>query len=69
MIGPRRIVLEPREVPLGDVRDMNVLRTLPHRNLPHRNLPTIGAGASSTGSVRPRRACAWSRTPIPGCRR
>ncbi|MGB4135436.1 MAG: pirin family protein [Microbacterium sp.] len=38
MIGPRRLVLEPREVPLGGVRAMNVLRTLPHRNL-----PTIGA--------------------------
>ena len=38
MIGPRRIVLEPREVPLGGVRGMNVLRALPHRNL-----PTIGA--------------------------
>jgi len=38
MIGERRIVLEPREVPLGGVRGMNVLRLLPHRNL-----PTIGA--------------------------
>lgn len=38
MIGPRRITLEPREVPLGGVRGMSVLRTLPHRNL-----PTIGA--------------------------
>lgn len=38
MIGNRRIVLEPREVPLGGVRGMNVLRALPHRNL-----PTIGA--------------------------
>lgn len=38
MIGQRRIVLEPREVPLGGVRGMNVLRALPHRNL-----PTIGA--------------------------
>ncbi len=38
MIGQRRIVLEPREVPLGGVRNMNVLRVLPHRNL-----PTIGA--------------------------
>lgn len=38
MIGERRIVLEPREVPLGGVRGMNVLRVLPHRNL-----PTIGA--------------------------
>jgi len=37
-IGERRIVLEPREVPLGGVRGMNVLRALPHRNL-----PTIGA--------------------------
>ncbi len=37
-IGQRRIVLEPREVPLGGVRGMNVLRALPHRNL-----PTIGA--------------------------
>ena len=31
-------LLEPREVPLGGVRGMNVLRSLPHRNL-----PTIGA--------------------------
>ena len=38
MIGPRRLVLEPRDVPLGGVRNMSVLRTLPHRNL-----PTIGA--------------------------
>ncbi|WP_309066672.1 pirin family protein [Microbacterium sp.] len=38
MIGQRRILLEPREVPLGGVRNMHVLRTLPHRNL-----PTIGA--------------------------
>ncbi len=38
MIGERRIVLEPREVPLGGVRGMDVLRVLPHRNL-----PTIGA--------------------------
>jgi len=38
MIGERRLVLEPREVPLGGVRGMNVLRALPHRNL-----PTIGA--------------------------
>ncbi|MEV4736399.1 MULTISPECIES: pirin family protein [unclassified Microbacterium] len=38
MIGERRLVLEPREVPLGGVRGMNVLRLLPHRNL-----PTIGA--------------------------
>lgn len=38
MIGQRRIVLEPRDVPLGGVRGMNVLRVLPHRNL-----PTIGA--------------------------
>lgn len=38
MIGQRRLVLEPREVPLGGVRGMNVLRALPHRNL-----PTIGA--------------------------
>ncbi|HWS50546.1 MAG TPA: pirin family protein [Microbacterium sp.] len=37
-IGPRRIILEPREVPLGGVRGMSVLRALPHRNL-----PTIGA--------------------------
>ncbi|KJQ53285.1 pirin family protein [Microbacterium sp. SA39] len=38
MIGQRQLVLEPREVPLGGVRGMNVLRALPHRNL-----PTIGA--------------------------
>ena len=38
MIGPHRLVLEPREVPLGGVRGMTVLRALPHRNL-----PTIGA--------------------------
>lgn len=37
-IGERRIILEPREVPLGGVRGMSVLRVLPHRNL-----PTIGA--------------------------
>ena len=37
-IGERRLVLEPREVPLGGVRGMKVLRVLPHRNL-----PTIGA--------------------------
>jgi len=38
MIGARRLILEPREVPLGGVRGMTVLRALPHRNL-----PTIGA--------------------------
>lgn len=38
MIGSRRLTLEPREVPLGGVRNIFVLRTLPHRNL-----PTIGA--------------------------
>ncbi|MBO0980911.1 pirin family protein [Microbacterium sp. SD291] len=38
MIGRHRLVLEPREVPLGGVRGMDVLRVLPHRNL-----PTIGA--------------------------
>lgn len=38
VIGERRLVLEPRDVPLGGVRGMNVLRLLPHRNL-----PTIGA--------------------------
>lgn len=38
MIGEHRLVLEPREVPLGGVRGMSVLRALPHRNL-----PTIGA--------------------------
>ncbi|MBT2484516.1 MULTISPECIES: pirin family protein [unclassified Microbacterium] len=38
MIGARRLLLEPREVPLGGVRGMSVLRALPHRNL-----PTIGA--------------------------
>ncbi len=37
-IGLRRIIIEPREVPLGGVRGMSVLRALPHRNL-----PTIGA--------------------------
>ncbi|HWV50463.1 MAG TPA: pirin family protein [Microbacterium sp.] len=38
MIGRRSIPLEPREVPLGGVRAMNVLRTLPNRDL-----PTVGA--------------------------
>ncbi|WP_194421420.1 pirin family protein [Microbacterium abyssi] len=38
MIGQRSILLEPREVPLGGVRGMNVLRTLPNRDI-----PTIGA--------------------------
>jgi len=38
MIGQRTISLEPREVPLGGARGMNVLRTLPNRDL-----PTIGA--------------------------
>jgi len=38
MIGRRSIPLEPREVPLGGVRAMNVLRTLPHKDL-----PTVGA--------------------------
>lgn len=38
MHGRRSILLEPREVPLGGVRAMNVQRTLPHRDL-----PTIGA--------------------------
>ena len=38
MIGPHTISLEPREVPLGGVRGMSVLRTLPNRDL-----PTVGA--------------------------
>lgn len=38
MIGERAISFEPREVPLGGVRGMNVLRTLPNRDL-----PTVGA--------------------------
>lgn len=38
MIGRRAFLLEPREVPLGGVRGMSVLRTLPNRDL-----PTIGA--------------------------
>jgi len=38
MIGQRTISLEPREVPLGGVRGMSVLRTLPNRDL-----PTVGA--------------------------
>ncbi|KDA05446.1 pirin [Microbacterium sp. CH12i] len=37
-IGQRAISLEPREVPLGGVRGMSVLRTLPNRDL-----PTVGA--------------------------
>ena len=37
-IGQRTISLEPREVPLGGVRAMSVLRTLPNRDL-----PTVGA--------------------------
>jgi len=36
--GPRSILLEAREVPLGGVRAMNVRRTLPHRDV-----PTVGA--------------------------
>lgn len=36
--GPRSILLEAREVPLGGVRAMSVRRTLPHRDV-----PTIGA--------------------------
>lgn len=36
--GPRELVLEPREVPLGGVRAMAV-----HRSLPQRDLPTVGA--------------------------
>ncbi|WP_179435191.1 pirin family protein [Microbacterium pseudoresistens] len=38
MHGPRSILLEPRQVPLGGVRDMDVRRILPSRDL-----PTIGA--------------------------
>ncbi|KQZ11991.1 pirin [Microbacterium sp. Root53] len=36
--GPRELLLEPREVPLGGVRAMAV-----HRSLPQRDLPTVGA--------------------------
>ncbi|WP_153004158.1 pirin family protein, partial [Microbacterium testaceum] len=32
--GPRALVVEAREVPLGGVRGMEVHRTLPHRGLP-----------------------------------
>ena len=38
MIGRRTLLLEPREVPLGGVRGMSVLRTLPNRDI-----PTVGA--------------------------
>ena len=36
--GPRALVVEAREVPLGGVRGMQV-----HRTLPHRSLPMVGA--------------------------
>ncbi|MDU0366585.1 pirin family protein [Microbacterium sp. KSW4-17] len=36
--GPRALVVEAREVPLGGVRGMEV-----HRTLPHRSLPMVGA--------------------------
>ncbi|MBB3157240.1 hypothetical protein FHS07_000924 [Microbacterium proteolyticum] len=36
--GPRALVVEAREVPLGGVRGMEV-----HRTLPHRALPMVGA--------------------------
>ncbi|SIR89846.1 pirin family protein [Microbacterium sp. RURRCA19A] len=36
--GPRALVVEAREVPLGGVRAMEV-----HRTLPHRALPMVGA--------------------------
>lgn len=36
--GPRTLVLEAREVPLGGVRGMSV-----HRSLPQRELPLVGA--------------------------
>ena len=36
--GPRSLVVEAREVPLGGVRGMEV-----HRTLPHRALPMVGA--------------------------
>ncbi|WP_298943830.1 pirin family protein [uncultured Microbacterium sp.] len=36
--GPRALLLEARDVPLGGVRGMEV-----HRSLPHRTLPMVGA--------------------------
>ena len=36
--GPRALMLEAREVPLGGVRGMSV-----HRSLPQRPLPRVGA--------------------------
>jgi len=73
MIGQHRLILEPREVPLGGVRGMNVLRALPHRNL-----PTIGAwcfldhygpdDVAATGSDRPTRRCGWNRIRTSGSR-
>jgi redox-sensitive bicupin YhaK (pirin superfamily) len=36
--GPRALLLESREVPLGGVRAMSV-----HRSLPQRDLPLVGA--------------------------
>ena len=36
--GPRTLLLETREVPLGGVRAMSV-----HRSLPQRDLPLVGA--------------------------
>ena len=37
-LGPRWLLLESREVPLGGVRGMEV-----HRSLPQRDLPMVGA--------------------------
>ena len=37
-IGPRWLLLDSREVPLGGVRGMEV-----HRSLPQRDLPMVGA--------------------------
>jgi hypothetical protein len=56
-------VLEAREVPLGGVRAMNVLRVLPSKDV-----PTIGAWCFLDRFGPPRCACAWSRIRTSACR-
>ena len=58
--GPRALMLEAREVPLGGVRGMSV-----HRSLPQRPLPMVGAWCflDRFGPQTAKMRVAWSTGP------
>ncbi len=61
--GPRALLLEAREVPLGGVRAMEV-----HRSLPQRELPMVGAWCFLDRFGRRSRRCGSSRIRTSACR-